>query len=142
MKLQDIMTSPAISIGIEESASVAARQLTHYNIGALPVCDRKGNLWGMITDRDLVTRCLAANRDPENTTLRQIMTGQVIAANPDMEAEDAARLMGRRQIRRLPVTCQGKLCGIVSLGDLAQRAETASSAAVALTDISDNIAFD
>ncbi len=139
MKLRDVMTSPAIHIGAEESVEVAARQLAHYNIGAMPVCDEKGNLCGVVTDRDLVTRCLAANRSPAGTTVRQIMSGQVITADTRMEASEAARLMGRKQIRRLPVTDGGKLCGMVSLGDLAKWEESAPDAADALTDISGNL---
>lgn len=139
MKLRDVMTSPVIRIGAEESVEVAARHLAHYNIGALPVCDQRGVLCGVVTDRDLVTRCLAANRSPANTTVGQIMTGQVVSAESDMEVGVAAHLMGRRQIRRLPVTQNGRLCGMVSLGDLASREESVMDAADALTDISDNI---
>ncbi len=139
MKLRDVMTSPVIRIGAEESVEVAARHLAHYNIGALPVCDQRGVLCGVVTDRDLVTRCLAANRSPANTTVGQIMTGQVVSAESDMEVGVAAHLMGRRQIRRLPVTQNGHLCGMVSLGDLASREESVMDAADALTDISDNI---
>lgn len=139
MKLRDVMTSPAIGISAEESVEVAARQLAHYNIGAMPVCDKRGNLCGMVTDRDLVTRCLAANRSPAETTVRQIMTGQVITADTEMDVSVAAHLMGRKQIRRLPVTDQGKLCGMVSLGDLANREESNPDAAEALGGICTNI---
>lgn len=139
MKLRDIMTSPVIRIGAGESVEVAARQLAYYNIGAMPVCDQRGKLCGLVTDRDLVTRCIASNRDPAETTVRQVMSGQVITADAGMDVAVAAHLMGRQQIRRLPVTEQGKLCGIVSLGDLAKREESAMDAADALTDISGNI---
>ena len=138
MKLRDVMTAPVIQISAEESVEVAARHFTHYNIGAMPVCDRRGNLCGVVTDRDLVTRCLAANRSPSDTTVRQIMTPQVITADTEMDLGVAAHLMGRKQIRRLPVTEQGKVCGMVSLGDLATREESALDAGDALADISDN----
>lgn len=139
MKVRDIMTSPVIQIGGGESAEVAARTLAHYNIGALPVCDSAGAVCGLVTDRDLVTRCLAANRIPEKTTVREIMTSQVTTVRPDMEAGVAAHLMGRLQVRRLPVVENGKLCGMVSLGDIASREESAIDAADALMDISSNI---
>ena len=58
MKLSEVMTDGVIRIHPEETVAVAARMLTHYNIGALPVCSADGKLWGMVTDRDLVTRCL------------------------------------------------------------------------------------
>lgn len=139
MKVQDIMSRSVIRIRPEESVSVAARALTHYNIGALPVCGEDGSLCGMLTDRDIVIRCLAADRSPEKTSVREIMTGGVLSATPDMEVGVAAHLMGRRQIRRLPVVENGKLCGMVSLGDFAEREESVMDAADALSQISGNI---
>lgn len=139
MKVRDIMTNAVIGISAEESVEVAARQLAHYNIGALPVCGKDGKICGMVTDRDLVIRCVASGRLPADTKIRQVMTKQVIAAQPDMEASVAAHLMGRQQVRRLPVTENGKLCGMVSLGDLAVREESVMDAADALGDIASNI---
>jgi len=139
MKVRDIMTKPAIHISPAESVEVAARTLAQYNIGALPVCGNDGKLCGVITDRDLVTRCVASGKTPSDTTVREVMTGQVMAVQPDMETGVAAHLMGRQQVRRLPVLENGKLCGMVSLGDLARREESVMDAADALTDISDNI---
>ena len=63
MKVKELMTQPVIPIGPGESVAVAARTLTHYNIGALPVCSSSGVLCGVVTDRDLVTRCMAADPD-------------------------------------------------------------------------------
>ena len=139
MKVRDIMTNSVIGIGAEESVEVAARQLARYNIGALPVLGKDGKICGMVTDRDLVIRCVAPGQAPANTTVRQVMTKQVISAQPDMEVGVAAHLMGRQQVRRLPVTENGKLCGMVSLGDLANREESVMDAADALTDITGNI---
>ncbi len=139
MKLREIMSDSVIKIHPEESVAVAARTLTHYNIGVLPVCENDGGLCGVVTDRDLVTRCIASGRMPENTRVREVMTQQVISALPDMDTGVAAHLMGSRQIRRLPVVENGKLCGMVSLGDLANRAECNPDAADALGDICTNI---
>lgn len=139
MKVRDLMTSPAIRINQDETVEVAARTLTHYNIGVLPVCGNDGRVCGMVTDRDLVTRCLASGKIPGHTKVREIMTGNVVSARPDMEAGVAAHLMGRQQVRRLPVMENGKLCGMVSLGDLANRDESSIDAADALGDICSNI---
>jgi len=139
MKLKEIMTSPVISIDPGESVAAAARTLQQYNIGILPVCDSTGQLKGLITDRDLVTRCMAAGKLPEKTRVRDVMTGSVVAATPDMEAGTAAHLMGRQQIRRLPVVENGRLQGMVSLGDLASREETGYDAGDALAEICSNI---
>ena len=139
MKLKDVMTDDVIRIDPEETVAVAARTLAHYNIGALPVCGRDGILCGMVTDRDLVTRCLASGLAPERTKVRDVMTGQVVTAAGNMDTGAAAQLMGRRQIRRLPVVEAGRLCGMVSLGDLANRDDSNPDAADALGQICSNI---
>lgn len=139
MKVRDIMTQPAIHVAPGESVEVAARTLTQYNIGALPVCNSDGKLCGMVTDRDLVTRCVASGRKPSQTAVRDVMTDKVEQAKPDMDAAVAAHLMGRLQVRRLPVVEDGKLCGMVSLGDLAKREQSIMDAADALSDISENL---
>ncbi len=136
MKLRDVMTNPVIRIHPEETVAVAARMLEHYNIGALPVCGSDGRMCGMLTDRDIVTRCLAADRSPASTSVRDVMTSRLIVGRPDMESDIAAGMMGREQIRRLPVLENGRLCGMVSLGDLAGKEETSSEAGEALSDIS------
>ena len=138
MEIKDIMTRNVITIDPGENVEVAARTMNQFNIGALPVC-RNGKLSGVLTDRDIVTRCLAAGRLPANTPVRQVMTEQVTAVSPNMQTDVAAHLMGRLQIRRLPVVENGKLCGMVSLGDLAIREETVLDAGDVLADISSNI---
>ena len=139
MKVSDIMTKNVGKISPEESVEVAARTLARHNIGILPVCDHRGKVCGLVTDRDLVTRCMAASRLPANTPVGDVMTTQVAAANPDMEVGVAAHMMGRLQVRRLPVVENGRLCGMVSLGDLARREDSIMDAADALSDISNNL---
>ena len=136
MKIREVMTKPVIRIGADETVEVAARTLAHYNIGALPVCGSDGRLQGLVTDRDLVTRCIAAGKNPGMTKVSQVMSGSVVGIPPDLETTDAAEIMGRRQIRRLPVLENEKLCGMVSLGDLT-RAE--ADTGEALSQISSNI---
>lgn len=138
MEIKDIMTQSVVSIDPGESVEIAARTMAQHNIGALPVCVN-GKLCGMLTDRDIVTRCLAANRIPGNTTVKQVMTEQVTSVRPEMETGAAAHLMGRLQVRRLPVVENGKLCGMVSLGDLAVREETTIDAGDVLADVSSNL---
>ena len=139
MTLREIMTAPVIRISPQESVAVAARTLTHYNIGILPVCGSDGRMYGVVTDRDIVTRCLAAGRNPVATKVREIMTPNVVAATPDTDAVVAARVMGSRQIRRLPVVEREKLCGMVSIGDLASRDEMTYDAGDALAEISNPV---
>ena len=139
MKIRDVMTKNVVKIAPEESVAVAARTLAASNVGILPVCDHRGKVQGLVTDRDLVTRCVAANCSPEKTPVADVMTRQVTAAAPDMEIYAAAGIMGRLQIRRLPVVENGVLCGMVSLGDLARHQEAAEAASLALADISENL---
>lgn len=138
MKLKDIMSKDVIQVHPKESVEVAARLLAQYNIGMLAVCDR-GQLCGLLTDRDMVTRCVASGRSPHKTTVGEIMTGRIVSAHPDMDTGVAAHLMGREQIRRLPVVEEGKLCGIVSLGDMVSRPEGGMDAADALEGICGNL---
>ena len=139
MKIRDIMTNPVIRISPEETVAVAARTLTHYNIGAMPVCGNDGRLCGMITDRDIVTRCLASGKSPSTTSVRDVMTTRLYVARPDMDTNMAAGLMGKEQIRRLPVMDKGKLCGMISLGDLATREGANIEAGSALRSISSHL---
>ena len=140
MKVQEVMTQTVVRISPEESAAVAARTLTHYNIGALPVCGGDGRLCGVLTDRDIVTRCLAAGQQPEKTLVRSIMTNNVVSVRPDMDLGVAASLMAKRQVRRLPVVENGSLCGMISLGDLSRNEQSAPDATDALAEISSNVA--
>lgn len=140
MKLRDVMTNPVIRINPEESVAVAARTLDRYNIGALPVCGSDGRLCGLVTDRDIVTRCPGRRTVGHRPTpVRDVMTAKVITARPDMEVALAAGLMGREQIRKAAGHENGRLCGMVSLGDLAMQDETSIDAGDALTEISNNL---
>ena len=139
MKLREIMTPNPVHVEPDTTVDVSARLLTQYNIGMLPVCTPDGALHGLVTDRDIVTRCLAAGRSPAHTGVRDVMTRRIVSAPPHMETSAAAHLMGREQIRRLPILEDGRLQGIVSLGDLAEWEESSLDASDALTEISTNL---
>ena len=135
MTLREIMSKTVVRIRPDEPVSVAARALNQYNIGVLPVCGYDGHLKGVLTDRDIVTRCLASDKDPAKTKVAEVMTARVVAGKPEMEAAQAAELMGREQVRRLPVLENGRLCGMVSLADLAGNTEIGGT----LASISENL---
>ena len=139
MKVRELMSNPVIRIHPEESVAVAARTLARYNIGILPVCGNDGRVCGLVTDRDLVTRCIASGRSASVTPVREVMTTQILSVRPDMDANMAAGIMGRAQVRRLPVLENGRLCGMVSLGDLAVRDETGMNAGDAMGEISSGL---
>ena len=139
MRVKDCMTKQVISVGAGEPVSVAARLMARYNLGALPVRGTDGQLEGMLTDRDIVLRCIAAERSPKAVRVREVMTRSVAAAAPDTDAAAAAGIMAARQVRRLPVVEAGKLVGVVSLNDLARNRKTEMEAAQALCEISGNV---
>ena len=139
MKLYELMTQDIICVQPDTPIPVAARMLAQYNIGMLPVCTVGGRLRGILTDRDIVTRGLAAGRDISKMEAGDIMTTRIVSGTPAMEASLAAHLMGREQVRRLPVLENGTLRGLVSLSDLAGNEETSLDAADALSDISSNL---
>lgn len=135
MRVKDCMTKQVISVGAGEPVSVAARLMARYNLGALPVRGTDGQLEGMLTDRDIVLRCIAAERSPKAVRVREVMTRSVAAAAPDTDAAAAAGIMAARLVRRLPVTEEGRLVGMVSLADLSRRPDYMMEAAEALEDI-------
>ncbi len=139
MQIKEIMTTPAISVGAGESVAVAARLLSHENVGMVPVTAEDGRLRGVVTDRDLVVRCLALGRDPETTSVERVMTGTLRTVSPDDEIEQAEQTMCSCQVRRLPVTENGKLVGMVTLGDLARQPKCAMEAADCLCEIVSNV---
>ena len=139
MQVKDIMSERVISVSPEENLSVAARLLSRYNIGALPVCTKDGKLKGMVTDRDIVLRCVATEDDANSVKVSEIMTRRVVCAQATQSLQDATDLMAQKQVRRLPVEDQGKLVGMISLGDLAKVQDFKMEAADALSDISSNI---
>ena len=139
MQVRELMNQSVVSITPGESASLAARLLARHQLGALPVCGEDGGLRGIVTDRDIVTRCVAAETAPHKVPVREIMSRNCAVISPEEDAAEAARLMGAGQVRRLPVLEDGKVVGMVSLGDLAKCRACDMEAAEALSEISENI---
>ena len=139
MQVRQLMSPTVVTITPEESAALAARLLTRHNLGSLPVCTYEGELVGIVTDRDIVTRCIAADQDPHRVSVRDIMTRELTVVAPGEDAKQAAKRMARAQIRRLPVVEDGKVRGMVSLGDLALAHRCEMEAAAALSEISENV---
>ncbi len=135
MQVKDVMTRDVVTVLPEETLSVAGRLMARHNIGALAVCSRDGSLRGMLTDRDIVLRCVAANEDPSSMLVRQAMTRRIVSVGPGDPAEVASNRMAAEQVRRLPVELGGKVVGMVSLGDLTQQRQFQMEAAEALCDI-------
>ena len=139
MQVRDLMSQGVVSITPGESAALAARLLSRHNVGSLPVCGEDGRLRGIVTDRDIVLRCVAAEEDPSKVPVRDIMSRNCAVVSPNDDAREASRMMAAAQVRRLPVTEEGKVVGMVSLGDLAVSQAYNMEASKALADISDNV---
>lgn len=139
MKVFDLMSDHTVTVGTAEPVVAAARLMRQYNIGAVPVCDDKGRLKGMITDRDIVIRCTALGKSANDAKVADIMTRGAVTIDDRAHVGEAARLMADAQIRRLPVTRDGVLVGMLSLADLARSSDCDTEAAEALCEISKNV---
>ncbi|MGE5618655.1 MAG: CBS domain-containing protein [Sphingomonadaceae bacterium] len=118
MKLREVMTTEFCCASPSDSLSKIAAEMKRHNVGAMPVCEN-GRLMGIITDRDIVVECVASGTDPNTCQVGRFMTTSLVQGHPDMDVGEAAKLMGREQVHRLPVVENGKLVGIVSIGDIA-----------------------
>jgi len=139
MLVSDIMSPNVVSITPEESVALAARLLYRHNVGALPVCSEDGRLRGIVTDRDIVLRCVAAESAPEATAVKDVMSRNVLTITPGDDVRAATRLMAAEQVRRLPVVSDGQVVGMVALGDMAKTHTYDMEASKALSDISSNL---
>ena len=129
--VREIMARNPITLPSDASALDASRRMRDDDVGDVMVAD-VDNLLGIVTDRDLVVRVLAEGRDPAQTPLADVFTGEILSVGPDDDTDAAARLMRENAVRRLPVVEAGKLVGLVSIGDLAIEEDERS----ALADIS------
>ena len=139
MQVKDLMNPSVVTVEPSSTAAFAARLISRHNVGALPVCEPGGRLRGIVTDRDIILRCVAAEEDPAQTPVRDIMTRCCATVGARDDCREATRLMARRQVRRLPVVEGGRVVGMVSLGDLARSQRLDMEAAKALSEISENV---
>ena len=139
MRVRDLMSKSVVTITPEESAALAARLLSRHELGSLPVCAADGTLAGIVTDRDIVLRCLALDNDPADTRVSEVMSRAVVTARPGDSVQSAAALMAREQLRRLPVAENGRLVGMVTACDLARREKLDAEFAEAMRGISANL---
>jgi|SRR5437868_1365616 len=122
MKVGEVMTREVQTVSPDQTAREAASFMLSADAGAIPVTDGD-QLMGMITDRDIAVRGIAQGRGPD-TPVRELMSNDIVAARIDDDVDDVAVRMSEAQVRRLPVVDeQQKLCGIVSLGDISQKAD-------------------
>ena len=116
---RDIMTPAPKCVGENETLVDAARLMASLDVGALPICGEDDRLRGMLTDRDIVVKCLAEGRDPSTTTAGDLAQGKPVTIGADDDIEEALETMKRHQVRRLPVIDGHDLVGIISQADIA-----------------------
>jgi CBS domain-containing protein len=136
MKVSQLMTKNVSVADLETTLEEIATMMRDEDAGAIPVLD-DDNLVGIVTDRDIVLRCIAEGRDPVGTTSEEILSGDLTTIRPNDDIDAAAHLMAQRQVRRLPVVDEsGKLVGMLSLGDIAVKEDGDTESAEALQGIS------
>lgn len=118
MLVKDVMSSPVITVDVNEAVDKVAQFLDTQRLGCIIVIDKDGRPLGIITERDLVTRVLAKNKLPSKLLAEDVMTSPLITINPDETLSNAARQMSRLNVRRLGVVYKGDLVGVISSKDV------------------------
>lgn len=134
--IRDIMTSDVETCSLRDNIYEVSLKMKELNVGVIPIVENE-RLVGIITDRDIVLRCIA-EKNPPSSKVEEVMSDNLFTVSPDTTTQEVARIMAKEQIRRLPVVENGKLVGIVALGDLAVRDLTDQQAKVALSEISES----
>ena len=116
--VRDAMTVNPRTVNLNDSVVDAAQIMEEEDVGSVPVVDTDNILAGMITDRDIALRVVAAGRDPRSTTAGEVATKQVSPAYPDESLDEALEQMAYRQVRRLPVIEDDRVIGILSQADV------------------------
>jgi CBS domain-containing protein len=140
MRCREIMTSAVRTVTPQTALVEVAALMKEGDVGSVPVIDG-GKLVGIVTDRDIVVRAIAEGKGAE-TPVSQAMTGEIFSVSPDDFAFEAIRLMGDKQVRRVPVVTEdGSLAGIIAMADIALEMEDEREIAETLEEISSGSAF-
>ncbi|RAL25680.1 CBS domain-containing protein [Thermoflavimicrobium daqui] len=134
-KVRHIMSKNVVSVGPNDNIYEVACLMRDHNVGMLPVVENN-QLYGVITDRDIVLRGVAEKK-PNSSTVKDIMSSRLVHGHPEMSIDEAARVMSEAQVRRLPVVENNQLIGVVSIGDMAVREPYADAASTAMQEISE-----
>jgi CBS domain-containing protein len=119
---RDLMTPGVECVGENETLVDAARKMRDLDVGALPICGEDNRLKGVLTDRDIVVKCVAEGGDPAQTTAGTFGQGKPVTIGADDSIEEALRTMEEHQVRRLPVIDGHDLVGMLAQADVVQAA--------------------
>jgi len=117
---REIMSGGAECAGENETLADAARKMRDLDVGALPICGEDNRLKGVVTDRDIVVKCVADGGDPTSTKVSELAEGKPVTIGADDSVEEALRTMKDHGVRRLPVIDGHDLVGMVSQADVAK----------------------
>ena len=121
MKVKDCMCNNVCSVEPETKINQVAKLMSENHIGCVPVCNNNNVVCGILTDRDILLRCVACNKDANQTPVSEIMTTNVYTCKQNDDITNAQTTMGKNQVRRLPVCDENnKVIGMLTIGDLAQ----------------------
>ena len=120
LKVEDVMIEGVITIDSDAFVMKAVKMMNENEIGCL-IVTRRGKAVGIVTERDLLARVIAKSKNPKKTKVREIMTKPLISGQPEMDLEEATKLMFKMKIKKLPVVeSEGKLAGLITLTDVAR----------------------
>jgi len=121
--ISEAMTANPCAIDSEKSVAYAAQMMRDEDVGFAPIVEGD-RLVGAVTDRDIAVKVVAEGKDPEQTSVREIASTELVTVNPQQELDEALRLMASHQVRRLPVIEKdGRLVGVLAQADVAQEAD-------------------
>ncbi len=138
MKVRDVMTERIAKAEPETTLEEIAMMMKTENTGAIPVVD-EDELIGIVTDRDIVMRCVAEGGDASEMTAEDIVSEEVETIDPESDVDEALEIMSQKQIRRLPVVDSGELVGMLSIGDIAVKQGDQEESGRALKDVSQGV---
>ena len=120
---RDVMSPDCECVGERDTVLDAAKRLADLGVGSMPICGEDDRLKGMLTDRDIVVKVLAQDRDPGQVTAGELGEGKPVTIGADDSITEAISTMAQHQVRRLPVIDGHRLVGIVSQADLARNVD-------------------
>ncbi len=135
MQVREIMTKKVSTVSPQDSIQKAAKIMQDIDCGSTPVVEGS-HVTGIVTDRDITLKAIAHGKGPQ-TPVQDVMAKKVVTCSPDTDAREAANLMAKNQVRRLPIVEHEKLVGILAIGDLARVHIFVSESGHALSDISE-----
>ena len=135
MKVKDIMSKDVACVKSDDLVEKAAQLMKQHNVGSIPVCEQN-KVVGIVTDRDLALRTVAGGQSSKQQKISEVMSSNPVTGTPEMDVHEAAKIMGEKQIRRLPIVENNSLVGIVALGDISVEPQLQDNAEQALKNIS------